>query len=174
MKIILCKNNKNVKELKEFLDRNLRKVKFEMVDCIGECSNCKKKSIAKIDGKVFTGKDEYSLLKEIRKYLKKNDDLKYLNEDFEEDKKDDKRKDRPVKFRGYYKKTDDRIIVMLPQEFESENKEILIAFGDDSEDLYEIDENGSEKSKSAGNETDKLPETPSPVEGPEKPAVNPS
>lgn len=81
MKISLCKNNKGRKKTQDFLERNLRKVKIEEKDCIHMCSDCKKKIVAIVDGKELTAKDDYELLKEIKKILKKTDKLDLLAEE---------------------------------------------------------------------------------------------
>lgn len=106
MKINLCKRTKDVEKVAKFLDRNLRKVKIEIKDCIGMCDDCDKKVVAKVDGEKVTAKDAYDLLKEIKKILKKADKLDLLDEDemkkakkelkqekSEKDKKKDKKKD---------------------------------------------------------------------------------
>lgn len=94
MKISLCKNNKGNKKTKEFLERNLRKVKIDEKDCLGMCSDCKKKVVAIVDGKEISAKDEYTLLKEIKKILKKSDNLDLLVQDI---KKEIKEKAEKVK-----------------------------------------------------------------------------
>lgn len=81
MKISLCKHTKDVEKSAKFLERNLRNVKIEIKGCIGQCDDCDKKLVAKIDGKDVQAKDAYGLLKEIRKYLKKKDKLEFLNEE---------------------------------------------------------------------------------------------
>ena len=73
MVITLCKKNKYNKETKKLLERNLKKVKFEEKGCLGECSACKKGPIAELEGKTFTGKDPYELLKKIKKSNKISD-----------------------------------------------------------------------------------------------------
>lgn len=150
MKISLCKNNKNVKHTKEFLERNLRKIKIEEKGCLHNCSECKKKVIANVDGKDISGKNEYELLKEIKKILKKNDMLDLLTEEIKEkakevkeekEKKDKKKSDKHSKKVSKPKaefKGNELIITIPDEDFNLEDLKIRVISADESESMYDV------------------------------------
>ncbi|MFB0918000.1 MAG: DUF1450 domain-containing protein [Clostridiaceae bacterium] len=108
MKISLCKNNKGRKKTKEFLERNLRKVKIDEKDCLGMCSDCKKKVVAVVDGKELAAKDDYTLLKEIKKILKKSDNLDLLVQDIKTEIKEKAEKVKEEKIKESKEKDKDK------------------------------------------------------------------
>ncbi len=80
MKIILCEDTRDVEKVAKLLDRNLRKVTIEFKKCPPEYDKYKDTEVvAKVEGKVMHSPNAYGLLKEIRKFLKKEDKLDLLD-----------------------------------------------------------------------------------------------
>lgn len=150
MKISLCKNNKNYKHTMEFLERNLRKINFEVKDCLGECSDCKKKVVIVFDGKKISGKDEYAVFKEIKKILKKKDELDYLNEEVKEKAKDKKKeKETSItskEINGLITLYDNgQLVVTLPEEYKKKDFKVKIKYSSAIEDKVSNENPDEEK-----------------------------
>lgn len=80
MKIILCRGAKDVEKAAKLLDRNLRKVTIDFKKCPPEYEGIiDTEVVAMVDGNVMHATSAYGLLKEIRKYLKKQNKLDLLD-----------------------------------------------------------------------------------------------
>lgn len=92
MKIILCENSRDADKTARLLDRNLPKVKIIVKECPEAFEKYKDSQVvAKVDGKLLLADNAYGLLKEIRKFLKKEDKTDLLDEaEMKKAKKDHK------------------------------------------------------------------------------------
>lgn len=151
--ITQCKHNKNKKSTKEFLERNLRKVKFEEKGCIGMCSECKKEPIAVVNGKKISGKDDYELLKKLKKVCKLEEtDLKIKEEKANKEKNDKKEIEKKSKVKVKARLLGDELYISLPKDvYEKDNLKINFISDEKEEEvisnLKKIIEEKLQKSK---------------------------
>lgn len=180
MKIILCKETKDVEKIAKFLERNLKKVSIEYTECPPELVEFQNKEvIARVDGRPLHASSAYGILKEIRKYLKKEDKLDLLDESkYRKLKKEHKAEHGQEKEEGKSKNkkrkkenaapeeieipariSGDEIILSVPNEtFSLEDMKISLDFGHfgDRSSTYEVIKSGEPGSVAARIEGDEV------------------
>ena len=165
MKIILCEDTRDVEKVAKLLDRNLRKVNIEIKKFPPEYEKFKDTEVvARVDGKVMHSTSAYGLLKEIRKFLKKQDKMNLLDKsemkkskkEFKAEKEQgkdtfgkeqknmdsEKKKNKEEGLRVIKANVDgDRIILEAPNEkFSLDDMKISVNFGDFGQEnsTYEV------------------------------------
>ena len=79
MKIYFCKHSNEVEHAAYSLEKKIPGLETEIKSCIHQCSRCKKTLVAKLDGQEIQGRDEKSLVKEVKKIIKKKKKLETKN-----------------------------------------------------------------------------------------------
>lgn len=69
MKIYFCEKNKGRKKVINRLEENYPELELKVKKCIGKCSSCKEKPIAKIKDKIVSGEDSEELYEKLVKVI---------------------------------------------------------------------------------------------------------